>query len=230
MHVQYRGGAADRLAPTAEAQKRGLGVAGDVRLGREPYLHDGAVVVESTLGGWTEIGPGSAIVESAVGEYSYTAGDVAITYTDVGRFCSIASHVTINPGNHPMHRVTQHHCTYRRARFGFGDDEKEFFDWRRAHRCTIGHDVWIGCGATVLPGVSVGIGAVVGAGAVVSRDVGPYEIVVGVPARKIRTRFGDEVIAKLLAIAWWEWDRPTLEERFEELLDVERFVEKYGAV
>ncbi|MFN8562280.1 MAG: hypothetical protein U0703_11820 [Anaerolineae bacterium] len=79
----------------------------------------------------------------------YAAGDVSIIYADVGKFCSIASHVRINPGNHPMERVTQHHMTYRRRQFGFGEDDHAFFDWRRAHRCSIGHDVWLGHGAIV---------------------------------------------------------------------------------
>ena len=165
----------------------------------------------------------------SIGDYSYTAGDDDMIYTEIGKFCSIASNVRINPGNHPMHRVTQHHMTYRRREFGFAEtDDVEFFEWRRAHRCVIGNDVWIGHSATIMPGVCIGTGAVIGSGAVVTKDVEPYQIVVGVPARPIRKRFSDEIIAQLLDIAWWDWDRATLEARFEDLYDMDAFIAKYG--
>jgi phosphonate metabolism protein (transferase hexapeptide repeat family) len=197
------------------------------QLGEAPCFHEGVVIHDSHVGAWTELGPHTHLSESTFGDYSYAAGVVSIVYTDVGKFCSIASHVRINPGNHPMWRVTQHHMTYRRKQYGFGDDDQEFFEWRRAHRCAIGHDVWIGHGAVVMPGVKIGPGAAVGAGAVVTKDVAPYAVVVGVPARMIRKRFSDAVIEQLLKIAWWDWDRATLKARFEELGDVERFIARY---
>ncbi len=73
-----------------------------------------------------------------------------------------------------------------------------------ADKVTVGHDAWIGHGALLMPGVTVGTGAVIGAGAVVTRDVEPYTVVVGVPARPLRRRFGPEVAEALLAIAWWD--------------------------
>lgn len=198
-------------------------------LSERPTIHPTARVVASRIGSWTEIGPNCSIRESIFDDYSYVAGDVQIIYSEIGKFCSIASHACINPGNHPMHRVTQHHLTYRRAQYGFDSvDDEAFFDWRRDHKCVVGHDVWIGHGATILPGVTVGTGAVVGAGAVVTKDVAPYQIVAGVPARPIRARFPSDVVERLLRIAWWNWDRATLEERFADLLDLPTFLEKYG--
>ena len=161
-------------------------------------------------------------------DYSYNAGDNQIIYAEIGKFSNIASHVRINPGNHPMERVTLHHITYRRAMYGLGQDDDSFFEWRRSHRCRIGHDTWIGHNAVIMPGVTVGTGAVIGSGAVVTKDVEPYMIAVGVAAKPMRSRFPDEVIEKLLALAWWDWDRPTLEARFDDLYDIHRFVEKYG--
>ena len=198
-------------------------------LSEKPTIHPTSRIYKAKIGSWTEIGPNSTIVETTFDDYSYAAGDAQIIYAEVGRFCSIASHVRINPGNHPMDRVTQHHMTYRRAQYGLADtDDEGFFAWRRAAKCVIGHDVWIGHGALIMPGVSVATGAVIGAGAVVTRDVGPYAIAVGVPARVIKHRFSTDVVAKLLRIAWWEWDRPTLEQRFADLNNLDLFLRKYS--
>ena len=90
-----------------------------------------------------------------------------------------------------------------------------------------GVDVWIGHGAI---GVHISTGAVVGSAALVTKEVAPYSIVVGVPARPIQKRFSDEVIAALLKIAWWDWDRETLKARFHELCDVAAFVAKYETI
>ena len=83
---------------------------------------------------------------------------------------------------------------------------------------SIGNDVWIGHGAVILPGVTVGDGAVVGANAVVTKDVSPYAIVGGAPARVIRMRFADDVVERLMRLAWWDWP---LERLFEAVPDMQ---------
>jgi phosphonate metabolism protein (transferase hexapeptide repeat family) len=199
------------------------------RLGEQPHIHPSARIRHSQIGSWTDIGPHCTIAESTIGDYSYTAGDASIIYAEIGKFCSIASHVRINPGNHPVERVTQHHMTYRCVQYGFDTtDDANFFAWRAAARCVIGHDVWIGHAATIMPGVTIGTGAVIGSGAVVTKDVAAYTITVGVPARPLRLRFPQEVVDQLLAIAWWEWDRATLEKRFVDLRNVATFLETYA--
>ncbi len=198
-------------------------------LGEKPTLHPTSKIKKCEIGGWTAIGPHCSMSESTFGDYSYLAGNVHVVWTDIGKFCSIAAYTRINPGNHPTWRVTQHHSTYRRIQYGFDIvDDVEFFEWRKKHRCVLGHDVWIGHGVTVMAGVKIGTGAVIGAGAVVTKDIPPYAIAVGVPARVIKYRFPSDVIETLLAVAWWDWDRATLFERFKELLDLDGFIKKYS--
>ena len=198
------------------------------QLSEKPYVHESCRLRKTKLGAYTALAAGTRMNEVSFGDYSYTAGQVSIAYSEVGKFVSIANSTRINPGNHPHWRVTQHHCTYRRIQYGFDTVEDEsFFQWRRDHACHIGHDVWIGHGAIILPGVSVGTGAIVGAGAVVTKDVPPYAVAVGVEAKVIKQRFPDAIAEALLQIAWWDWDRQLLEERFHELTDVEQFIEKY---
>jgi phosphonate metabolism protein (transferase hexapeptide repeat family) len=200
------------------------------RLGDSPFIHPTAVVRNSRIGSWTEIGAFACIHESIIDDYSYVAAShTDIMYANIGKFVSIAGGVRINPVNHPMDRVTQHHCTYRRRQYGFDvKDDDKIFDWRKAHQVTIGHDVWIGHGAIIMPGVRIGIGAVVGSGAVVTKDVAPYRIVVGVPAKTLKKRFPTPVIERLKQIAWWEWEHDVLKERFPDLLDMDRFLDKYA--
>ena len=126
-------------------------------LGRDPLVHPTASVRESRLGRYTEVGARTSVIESELGDYSYVVNDSDIIYTRIGKFCSIAAQTRINPGNHPMHRASQSHFTYRSSRYFPGEsDEAAFFDWRRSQPVDIGHDVWIGHGAIVLPGRKIG--------------------------------------------------------------------------
>jgi phosphonate metabolism protein (transferase hexapeptide repeat family) len=165
-----------------------------------------------------------------MGDYSYVMQGGVMWHAEIGKFASIAAYTRINAPNHPTWRASQHHFTYRSVDYGLADtNDAEFFEWRRAHSVRLGHDVWIGHGAVVLPGVTVGTGAVVGAGAVVTRDVPPYTIVAGSPARVIRKRFDDTVADRLLALAWWDWPRDRLREAltaFREL-DAAEFCERF---
>jgi hypothetical protein len=165
-------------------------------------------------------------------DYSYVVNDAQITYTSIGKFCSIAAMTRINPGNHPMHRATQAHFTYRASAYFEGEsDDTEFFAWRRSHHIEIGHDVWIGHGAIVLPGRTIGTGAVIAAGAIVTKEVPPYTVVAGNPARIIKRRFPEGIAERLMELRWWDWHHETLRRALPDFrnLGVEAFLEKYQA-
>jgi phosphonate metabolism protein (transferase hexapeptide repeat family) len=184
----------------------------------------------SEFGRYTEIGERCHISESTVGDYSYLIRDCEVWAVTIGKFANIASHVRINATNHPSWRATLHHFTYRAGDyFEDAQNEEEFFDWRRSNGVTIGHDTWIGHGATILPGVTVGDGAVIGSGAVVSKDVAPYTIVGGVPAKLIRERFDAKVGARFQRLAWWDWSHAQLRAALDDFraLSAEAFLGKY---
>ncbi len=199
-------------------------------LGAEPDIHRTASVRDTSFGIYCEVGARTKVAECAFGDFSYVVNDSDIIYTDVGKFCSIAAQARINPGNHPVGRAAMNHFTYRSSAYGLGDDDPAFFDWRRSFRCRLGHDVWIGHGVVVLPGVSLGNGAVAGAGAIVTKDVPAWTIVVGNPAKVLRPRFPDRVAEAMERIAWWDWDHDRLRAAMPDFraLSAEGFVERYG--
>ncbi|WP_407051470.1 chloramphenicol acetyltransferase [Methyloraptor flagellatus] len=201
------------------------------KLGLEPLIDPTAIVRDSSFGRYTEVGARTMIAESSFDDYSYVVNDSNIIYTTVGKFVSIAAMTRINPGNHPIHRVTQAHFTYRASSYFEGEeDDHAFFDWRRAHAVTIGHDVWIGHGAIILPGRTIGNGAVVAGGAVVTKDVDPYTIVAGVPAKPVKRRFPEPIAERIQALGWWDWSHDRLRAALPDIraLDIEAFLEKYG--
>ena len=198
----------------------------------EPTIDPSAKLHETRLGAYTEVGARTILNEVSMGDYSYVVNDAQITYTTIGKFCSIAAVTRINPGNHPMHRATQAHFTYRSSAYFPGEgDDTDFFDWRREHHVHIGHDVWIGHGAIVLPGRNIGTGAVIAAGAIVTKDVPAYTIVAGNPARIVRRRFSEEIAGRLARLAWWGWDHDKLRAALPDFrkLAIEDFLTTYEA-
>lgn len=203
---------------------------GDGEMGEAPWLHPDALIRNTDVGAWTAIGPRCEIFDSTIGAWTYLVKDDQVFNADIGKFGNIASNVRINPTNHPFWRATLHHFTYRSRSHGLAaEDDGEIFAWRMRHRVTIGHDVWIGHNATLLPGVSVGDGAAIGAGAIVTKDVAPFTIVAGNPARVIRRRVTEQVEAALRRIAWWHWDHAQLKAALADFrtLDAADFAAKY---
>ncbi|HEY0200466.1 MAG TPA: DapH/DapD/GlmU-related protein [Burkholderiaceae bacterium] len=200
-------------------------------LSENPLIDPSAIVTHSRLGRYTAIDEGCRVDETELGDYSYLMPGCQVWCTQIGKFANIAAATRINATNHPVERATLHHFTYRAGDYWHdAEDEADFFAARRANAVAIGHDTWLGHGVTIVQGVSVGDGAVVAAGAVVVKDVAPYTIVGGVPARKIRDRFAPAIGARLQALAWWDWEHARLRTALDDFrfLSVEAFLEKHG--
>jgi phosphonate metabolism protein (transferase hexapeptide repeat family) len=186
----------------------------------QPRIHPTAELKSCRLGRYSAIGERVVLREVSVGDYTYFERHAEAIYTEIGKFCSIAANSRINALEHPLERLTTHKLTYRpNEYFRYLGVDDQFRERRRAKRVTIGHDVWIGHGGVVMPGVSIGNGAVVGANAVVTRDVEPYWIVAGSPARVLRPRFEPAIAERIERLAWWDWPAERL---FEAVPDMQR--------
>lgn len=195
-----------------------------------PWIHETALVKNSRMGAWTMVGQRCEVLSSDLLDYAYLVKDAEVFNAEVGKFANIASHVRINPTNHPMWRATLHHFTYRsKSHFMAGEDDDEVSNWRNQHRVIIGPDVWIGHGTVIMPGVSVGTGAIIGSGSIVTKNVADYTIVAGNPARIIKRRVSEETEMALKRIAWWDWDREKLIAALPDFraLDAIAFAAKY---
>lgn len=201
----------------------------EISLDNGARISEKAKIIRSGIGRFTELHDFVELSDSSLGDYSYMMERSSIAYTRIGKFVNIASDVRINPGNHPMHWVSQHHCMYRKKRYGFAEhDDADFFAKRKARKVVIGHDVWVGHGATIMPGVTIGNGAIIGAGSVVTHDVEPYTIVAGVPEKEIRRRFSSSIWQAIEKTCWWDWEHETIKERLDDFRDVDRFLTLYG--
>jgi phosphonate metabolism protein (transferase hexapeptide repeat family) len=195
-----------------------------------PRVHSSALLRDTVLGQFTDVAERVNLAECEVGDYTYIERHVDAIYTTIGKFCAIAANTCLNALNHPMERVSQHKITYRpNEYFVHAKVDKAFREKRQAARVTIGHDVWIGHGVIVLPGLSIGHGAVVAAGAVVTKDIEPYAVVAGVPAKRIKWRFEKTIRERMITLAWWDWEQEKLAAAIADMqaMSAEAFLEKY---
>jgi virginiamycin A acetyltransferase len=142
------------------------------------------VVIRSgvTIGDFSYINPGSYIGEG----------------TKIGKYCSISYDCKIGVSEHPINFVSSHPATY-----GSNNIFREKIDFEQKDSPIIGNDVWIGANSIILRGVIVGDGAIIAAGAIVTKDVLPYTIVGGIPAKVIKNRYDEEIVEYLLKWKWW---------------------------
>lgn len=149
----------------------------------------------------SKIESGSQVVNTKIDKYSFCGYDCKISNCSIGAFCSIADGVIIGGARHPIEWASTSPTFYQ----GRDSVKKKFSEFERDEdaETTIGNDVWIGDRAIIKAGICIGDGAIVGMGSVVTKDVGPYEIWAGNPAKMIKKRFDNKQIEALLASKWW---------------------------
>ncbi|MGB3407748.1 MAG: DapH/DapD/GlmU-related protein [Jannaschia sp.] len=196
-----------------------------------PFLHPETDITEDcTFGTYVEVGRGSRLAHAHLGDYSYCDRYADIANARIGKFSNIAAFSRIGATDHPMEKASLHHFHYRSASYwDDATDDAAWFAQRESRVASIGHDTWIGGGAFIKPSVRLGHGAVVGSGAVVTRDVAPYMVVAGNPARVIRPRLPEDVAERMMALAWWDWDHATLRDRLVDFrtLPAAAFLDRY---
>lgn len=169
------------------------------------------------------ISGGNVILYSEIGKYTYTSYDTQILYANIGNYCSIATNCKIGGASHPLNWVSTSPMFHNGKNvFGKHFAENLFEPYEQIN---IGNDVWIGQDVLIKSGVNIGNGAVIGMGAVVTKDVGPYEIWGGNPAKFIRKRFDDETIKCLEETQWWLWSDDKLRKYGHAFADINQFLD-----
>lgn len=171
---------------------------------------------DSRFGQYNTLYEGAALTQVKLGSYSYVGANSRLLRVTVGKFCCIGPDVIAGLGRHPSSDFVSIHPVFYspNAKVGTTFADRSYFD--ETDHIMVGNDVWIGARAIIVDGVSICDGAIIAAGAVVTRDVPPYAIVGGVPAKIIRYRFAPHQIDALLASKWWDKEESWLRKNFEK--------------
>lgn len=181
-------------------------------------------VKNSTVHSTSKVESGTLFVDSSMDKHSFCGYDNEIINTNIGSFCSIGNDVKIGGGEHPYEWVSTSPVFYS----GRDSVKAKFseFDRKPLLTTTVGNDVWIGQNSLIKQGVNIGHGAIVGMGSVVTKNVDPYTIVAGIPAKKIKLRFEKEIIEELLKSKWWSIDEAKLKTLSQNIKDPVMFLKK----
>ena len=156
-------------------------------------------------------------------DYSYIARNSKVTNVKIGKFCSIGPNFCCGLGLHPTNGISTAPMFYSKAKQnGVSLVNKDVYEEQK--QTIIGNDVFIGANVTIVDGLKIGDGAVIGAGAVVVKDIPPYAVAVGVPAKVIKYRFDDKTIKRLLEMQWWNWSETDLQEVADSEFNVNEFI------
>jgi acetyltransferase-like isoleucine patch superfamily enzyme len=164
------------------------------------FAGDGTKLDNCKLEEYSRVGKYNHLYFVKLGKHTYTGQDTIIMHTEIGAFTSISWGVTIGASEHDFNRLTTHTFLYNS--YDNLNNGIIYYD-KFEKECSIGNDVWIGANSTILRGVEIGDGAVIGANSIVTKSIPPYAVAVGNPAKVIKYRFDNDIIARLLHIKWW---------------------------
>jgi acetyltransferase-like isoleucine patch superfamily enzyme len=199
----------------------------DSELDINASVHETCFVAKSKIGFWSRLKENVEFRESVLGDYSYISKDSIVNKTTIGRFTSVGPGCYIGLWEHNVTVSTHSFYLYESSGGfvkGYKNYDKDYLT------TTVGSDVWIGAGAIIRKGVTIGSGAIIGAGSVVTKDVEPYEIVAGIPARHMRFRFSEKDRKFFMGLNWWNLSREELQKAVDLGLfsDFEAFKAYFG--
>lgn len=203
------------------------------------YFKNDVVISNTCFEGKNNLSSNVSLYNSYVGKGTYIGSKTRLNKTIIGRFCSIADRVVTGFGTHPTrtyvstfpsfyyNTISELHYTFHNSPSPLFQPYK-FVDEKSEYLVKIGNDVWIGSHVLIMDGVKVGDGAIIATGAVVTKDVAPYSIVGGIPAKLIRYRFTAEQIEFLLDFAWWNKDIEWIQSHYIEFQNIDFLYAKYN--
>ena len=195
-----------------------------------------SIIKGARFEGANRLGRGTLVDMSQIGYATYIAPYSELCRCKIGRYCSISSYVHIVHGTHPSKQWISTHPAFfspqKRAGITYSPEHRfeefKYTDKEKKYEVSIGNDVWIGYGANILGGITVGDGAIIAAGALVTKDVPPYAIVGGIPAKVLRYRFDEEKINYLLKLQWWNKDKDWIKEKACLFDDISKLMKENG--
>ncbi|MES2806230.1 MAG: CatB-related O-acetyltransferase [Bacteroidota bacterium] len=182
----------------------------------------GCNIKNTKFGNSVFLGENVSIVDSSINDYSYINSNSKIKNTSIGKFCSIGPNVQIILGKHPSTFVSSHPIFYANNKPFETFSDKTYIE--EYDYVTIGHDVWIAEGVLIPGGVTIGNGAIITARSVVTKDVEPYSIVGGIPAKHIKYRFDEKTVNLIDSSEWWDWEIKKLKANFKLFHNSSEFI------